>query len=611
MDCRRKPGPHRGPGGRAVAAGVPLAAMTTLRRAAILPESDLPDPERLVDEALAGGSVVGTCPFLTEYAVDSEYAYKQTCISSGRIMLHAQIGYRTLEQSACAWSEIHARLADAGHRVDRYGICLDWSMGYPPGERAQRTRGTGLILEHADDFAELASRAPVAPHFGDFVIGMPAALCNTRAALAAGATSVGNLGQFFTFRLPGWDDDVQIAGETVKAIALCAAQPVPILIHSNLDDGFAALFRDMSCALGAVLLERYIVDDLLGGHASHCYGHTYSEPLARLAFQRALARIGSTPGTMVYGNTTIYDGDLAGNFAALASYLTVDMLAQMEQPTGHAVNPVPVTEALRIPSVHDVVEAHLFANRLLARCTELSPLFDTGEADRIVDDLVAGARRFAGNCLDGLSAAGIDTGNALELLLALRRLGARRLEESFGPGKPEHDGVRRPIVPASTLHQLEQRSKALGEALDDDTRRVLGTMTPRVCVATTDVHEYGKLLLEQVFALAGVTVIDGGVCTDPDDLAAIALQAGATAIAVSTYNGVALSYGKALRGALDAAGLAGLPVYIGGKLNQVDDGGDGLPVAVDQRLAALGVIPCDEIGQMLVDLARRQGAAHR
>ena len=105
--------------------------------------------------------------------------------------------------------------------------------------------------------------APVAPHFGDFVIGTPAAFENTIAALSSGSTSIGNLGQYFAFRQPHWDDDIFTTAESLKAIALTAAQPVPVIVHSSLDDGFASMFTDLACSLGAILLEQYIVDDLL------------------------------------------------------------------------------------------------------------------------------------------------------------------------------------------------------------------------------------------------------------------------------------------------------------------------------------------------------------
>ena len=260
-------------------------------RAEIFPDGAPPESAGFIERgrALAQSVRVGPSAFLKAHETASEAAYKRRRANEGALMLHAQIGYRDPDKSRRAWAEIYDALDKAGGRMDRYGICLDWSMGYPRAERAGRPRGTGLILEKPEDFAALTAEAPVAPHFGDFVIGLPAALENTAAALAAGATTIGNLGQYFTFRLPGWPDDVQTTGATLEALALCAAQPVEILIHSNLDDGFAALFCDLACGFGAVLLERHIVEALLGGRVAHCYGHSFSDPLTRLAFQRALA----------------------------------------------------------------------------------------------------------------------------------------------------------------------------------------------------------------------------------------------------------------------------------------------------------------------------------
>ena len=135
----------------------------------------------------------------------------------------------------------------------------------------------------------------MAPHFGDFVIGTPAAFENTIAALLSGSTSIGNLGQYFAFRQPHWDDEIFTTAESLKAIALTAAQPVPIIVHSSLDDGFASMFTDLACSLGAILLEQYIVDDLLGGHSSYSYGNTYARPDLRLAFNAPRRRSPAPP----------------------------------------------------------------------------------------------------------------------------------------------------------------------------------------------------------------------------------------------------------------------------------------------------------------------------
>ena len=146
----------------------------------------------------AGGSPgswqVGTSAFLAQVGQSSEAAYKRAQMEAGRIMRHAQIGYRDLDKSCQAYAEIYEACERTGFQIDRYGLCLDWSMGYPRAEREGRLRGTGMLLNGVEDFVRLTESAPVAPHFGDFVLGFPAAVENTQYALQAGCTAIGNLG---------------------------------------------------------------------------------------------------------------------------------------------------------------------------------------------------------------------------------------------------------------------------------------------------------------------------------------------------------------------------------------------------------------------------------
>ncbi len=579
----------------------------TFDRAAILPEPDLPAGADLLAEGRKAAETVtvGTCAFLRDRGVASEFEWKTRCIAAGEVMTHAQIGFRDFAKTRRAFSEIPEALSKHGYRVDRYGICLDWAMGYPAGARRDDMMGTGLMMTGAGEFASLTAEAPVAPHFGDFIMGMPAAFENTRMALEAGSTSIGNLGQYFTYRLPGWDDDVATTAATVKAMALAAAQPVDVLIHSNLDDGFAALFSDLACTLGAVLLEIHIVEALSGGRVAHCYGHTFTEPVSRLAFQRALAEVSTTPGTMVYGNTVTYGPDEAANYASLAAYLSVDIQGQRTRPTGHAVNPVPVTEAQRIPDVDEIIAAQMFANRLIERTEGQGGWVDDARVDAMAACLVAGGKRFCAAVLKGFAEAGIDTEDPFEMLLAIRRAGARRLEAAFGPGRedPAEPRGRVPVVAATTFVELEAQAEACVASLDDGVRRALRGAGLKGAVATTDVHEYGKVLLDSVLGKLDVELADAGVSVDASALAALAEDTGAGFVAVSTYNGVALDYLKALRAALAARGLD-VPVFIGGKLNQVPKGSNtSLPVDVSGELGELGAIACASVEDMLTRLA--------
>lgn len=583
--------------------------MTTpfLDRKQVFPESTLPNAAALIEEGrnMAKQVSVGRSPFLETYRVPCEIAYKRKCTEEGRIMMHAQIGFRDAAKSQRAWVEIWEALDKAGHRVDRYGICLDWSMGYPRARRENMPRGTGLIMKDIEDWIALTRMAPVAPHFGDFVIGTPAAFENTIAALISGSTSVGNLGQYFAFRQPHWDDDIYTTAESLKAIALTAAQPVEVIVHSSLDDGFASMFTDLACSLGAILLEQYIVDDLCGGHASYSYGNTYALPYSRLAFQRAAQKITRTPGTMVYGATTMYGSNHAANYAALATYLRVDIYGEKTRPAGHAVNPTPVTEADRIPDIDEIIDVHMFANRLVELDHPLHALHRDEEIDEIAGRIVEGGRQFRDNVLNGFTEADIDVRNPFEMLLAIRRVGSKRLEELFGPGKPAPQRLRgrAAVVRSHSIEQLERDGEGLVGKMNPDNRANIVRAGLRACIATTDVHEYGKILIETVLRELGVNIIDGGTSTDPNDLAELAQAARADFIALSSYNGVALQFVTDLKKEMSQRAMQ-LPVFVGGKLNRVPDGSNtSLPVDIRSELTAAGALVCPNVDLMLDRLA--------
>ena len=398
--------------------------MTIPDRSLLFPDPDLPRGADLLAEgrALARDWQVGPSAFLRHVGADSEYAYKQRRIAEGAVMQHAQIGYRDREKSCHAYAEIWETCQKQGVTIDRYGLCLDWSMGLPRAIRSTALRGTGMILAGVEDVVRLANSAPVAAHFGDWVLGFPAALENTQAALAAGGTVIGNLGQYFTFRVPGHDDDIETTAQTVRALGLIAEQPVTVMVHSNLDDGFAAQFTDLANSLGLILIERHIVTGLLGVPIAHCYGNHFSDPLSRMAFQQAMAQLAPIPGSMIYGNTTSYRGSPAANFASLSSYLLADVAAQLARPTGHAINAVPVTENERIPEIDEVIDAQLFAGRLIELAPSWVPMLDAEPVQEMAARIVAGGIRFRDALLRGLDAAGVDTADPFEMLLALRRL---------------------------------------------------------------------------------------------------------------------------------------------------------------------------------------------
>ena len=122
------------------------------------------------------------------------------------------------------------------------------------------------------------------------------------------------------------------------------------------------------------------------------------------------------------------------------------------------------------------------------------------------------------------------------------------------------------------------------------------------------------MLIDEMLNQIGATALDGGTSTDPDKIIQQTLIQTPDAIAISTYNGVALSYYQALRQGLKDHGLT-IPILIGGRLNQIPEGSNSsLPQDVGDQLAAEGALVCRDAADLLPilqQIAARKTAAIR
>ena len=128
---------------------------------------------------------------------------------------------------------------------------------------------------------------------------------------------------------------------------------------------------------------------------------------------------------MVYGNTVDYTADHARNRDVLVEYLTVDIGAQLHRPTGHAINPVPLTEAERIPSAAGDPRGP--ADRARGRARGAAPAVALGAAGtrRHAAGRATRGRSVTASCASSTT-RGVDVGDPEAVLLALRRADARR-----------------------------------------------------------------------------------------------------------------------------------------------------------------------------------------
>jgi methylmalonyl-CoA mutase cobalamin-binding subunit len=492
---------------------------------------------------------------------------------------------------------LYSAAEDAGIVVDRAGICLDRRMGLPKEHRDQIPAETGPMLETDANWQQIGHVVPIQPHMGDFMIGFPASVENTVNALMVGVTTIGNLSQFFAHAAPMWKDTVATTVETAKAMAIMGAlRKRGTLMHSYLEDGYGALFCDCATVAGWAFLEKYIVENLLGAKLAHCIGGLTIDPIKRSGWVFALHEIHGRDciGSMFYGDTLSFTPNFSTNRALVGEYLMWDIMAQLECPTGHAVLPLPTTEALRVPSAEEIIEAQIYGRRIEEAARRLYPHINFRAAHEYANQIVSHGKRVFDHSLDGLKEAGVDVNDAVQLLYMLKRLGPAVFEEMFGAGEPDetHARKRRPVVPTDvyelSTHYVDQYRQLFSSSRS---RNILAGR--RILIASSDVHEHAIMIIHQLLSEAGAEMINLGAEVNPDEIAAKARAENVEAILISTHNGMALDYAARLKDEMQKQRVK-IPVVLGGILNQ-KVASQALPVDVSADLKAIGFYPCPRL----------------
>ncbi len=562
-------------------------------------EVELPSGTSIVKEgcSIAEDIEVGRTAFMDKMGVTSELEYKRQCIKNGHIMYHAHIGMNTWEDTADALVQLYRVAEDSGFVVDRAGLCLDRRMALSKNDRYRIPAETGPMLNTHEQWLQVGRGAPIQPHMGDFMIGFPASVDNTIHALRVGVTTIGNLSQFFAHEAPMWTDKVTTTVETVKAMSIMGAmRDKGVLVHSYLEDGYGALFNDCASVAGWAFLERYIVEELLNAKLAHCIGGLTSDPVKRAGWNFALHEIHEHDciGSMIYGDTISFSSDFDQNRGLVAEYLMWDILAQLECPTGTAVLPLPITEAIRIPSAGEIAEAHCHGRRIEETARRLWPHIDFSSAYEFSAKMCSAGKSVFHKALDGLTEAGVDIRDPVQMLYVLKMLGPANFEEMFGAGYADESspGRCRSVVPTDVYTLSQGVIDKCGHMLDNpESKRLLEGR--KVLIASTDVHAHAIKIIHELLSRSGMHITNLGAEVNPDKIVRAAKSSDAEAILISTHNGMALEYGKRLKAELDKQKVD-VPVVMGGVLNQkVEEA--ALPVDVTSQLKELGFYPSPKL----------------
>ncbi len=124
-----------------------------------------------------------------------------------------------------------------------------------------------------------------------------------------------------------------------------------------------------------------------------------------------------------------------------------------------------MTEAIRIPSADELVQSLLIVDEAWKRAESSVHLFDFRPVYEVRDRILDGGRKFFQRLMTGFNDLGIDTKDAMQLLLAVRRIGGAELETMFGVGEP-NDSMPRGFTPTVMSDTLRRHLRNVQGVLD-------------------------------------------------------------------------------------------------------------------------------------------------
>jgi len=566
----------------------------------------LPDGKKLVEEGIkiGEGFEIGRSSFLRYRNVRCESDWKRMQADKGAIQWCPILGLSTLEEQIEATRHLWEWGKSKGIEIDRVLHISSMLNGLPPELRSKAPKPTSFLLESSEDFIRIAQSAPTQPCFDDHMICSPNSVSNAINCLKAGCNDVGTMSQF-VWDYPYWHDDVAQMMEVVKALGIMASKRKDgAIMITYVGDGIPGQLLDHASEVGYVLLEKYIVDDLCGAAFASSLGGVHSYIPAKLATWLALNDVLKSDHNVVtfyQGNTLEPTEDLESNYGLVVSDFMPLAILERKYKTGVAYMPNPVTECFRVPTIGEIVDA-------LSACTVALKKALEYEEGRMLDDshinklrlvIVHQGTQFYKNIKKGLSEMGVDITDPLQMILALRRLGGRKLEEMFHPGERDPSRPRgiTPYVPTDLIKQpmrdMERTVQVVrSEKLEDVVK------DKKFVVGSTDTHEYGLFVISGVLKTFGAKVIDCGVDLDAEQVLDMAIKEGTPYVAISTHNGLSLDWGKRFMEAARQRKQR-VKIFMGGKLNAIIEGCTE-PVDVSEQLRKLGIVPCRD----LVDLIR-------
>lgn len=553
-----------------------------------------PDGRELLKEGMAIGASfqAGRSRFIRESEYDTFLDYKKACTAEGRIYFNMLLGLATLDEQVEAIKKVHEFIERTGLVVDAIQTIPSGLVALPREYREKAPSTTSYVTDGYEDYEVQVEAAPIEVTFNDYHLASPDGLETTIFALKTGAAIIGEFSQFL-WGYPGFDDDVKRFSDMVKALGIMASKrDEKFMVKTYLDDGFAGYFIDCASYVGYALLEHYICTKLCGARYIIAYGGLLSENDTRMGIALALHELLSTEDqpALYYINSSTnlqWDHDIHGNYGISVSELLFEMIVEKKYKIGLGVNPVSITEKIKVPTLSELFDILSAGKRAEEIADQWLPYMDFSGLERMRDVMVEQGKQFFDNVLAGFSEAGIDIEDPLEMILALKNFNPIKFEQTFHSTSfhTEHGEIK-PFYPTEMGRQtFKMKDEIIVNLKKADLEGSL--KGKKIVVASGDAHTYGLILVEGVLTEMGADVVNGGVDMDAVDMLDLADEEGTRFVGISCHNGQALDYGRQIL-QLAKEREKDYWIFMGGKLNAILPG-DSEPTEIGHTLEEMGI----------------------
>lgn len=578
---------------------------------------NLPNSKELLAEGkrIAAGIEIGKNGFEIHRG-QSFFDWYFNQIVEGQIIFMPQLGLKSVDDQEEGLKRLYEGYQEVGIDLGIVLIIASMLNGVPFQARENMPSGTSYVYDGLKDYKRICQSSPVFAVIGDFAVGSPNSVENVTNALISGCFGVGTLSQF-SWRFPYWHDEVVQIAETVKSMGIIAAKRDEMAsLGSYLGDGIPSAFVDHASIVGYTLIEQYISEKLCGAAYTASLGGLMSNVVDKYATMLALNEVAkldefSPVIDHIEGNTIeVTSQNIDANYGLVISDFILFALLERKYKTGAMYTPKPVSEALRVPTVDEIVDVAGACKASMNRVLEIegANMFDDTEILKLKDKLVINGKKFYDNAMNGLSDMGVDIEDPVQMLLALRQMGAEELEAKFNPGEKKQSRFRG-FVPTALTAKQERYENLVGETLARISEANLdgAARDKTIVIGSADTHQFALFVMSEVLNTVGARVINAGVDNDPEHLLELAAKEGTSLVAVSIHNGQCVDWVKTFM-ELNMAAHQEARLFVGGTLNTMIDSCPE-PVDATEILIETGAIPCRNILELLRNLERQPAFA--